>query len=156
MQPNKNGLVTSAPAQSRGDGKRFAGAREPNRRGVVDDVLLTMFALRRVSFFERSAMIRFVPENCFRLLFLIGLACLPMSIVTHPSVAVASKLDQVLSPEEFKDPQKVEVMRDLLSRAENPRGSTYWLYFGLANMGLSLVGLYSYLPSVVATVRAAK
>ncbi len=101
-------------------------------------------------------MIRFVPETCFRLLFLIGLACLPMSIATHPIIAVASKLDQVLSPEEFKDPRKVEAMRDLLSRAENPRGSTYWLYFGLANMGLSLVGLYSYLPSVVATVRAAK
>lgn len=101
-------------------------------------------------------MIRFVPENCFRLLFLIGLACLPMSIATHPSVAVAAKMDRVLSPDEFKDPQKVEATRDLLSRAENPRGSTIWLYFGLANMGLSLVGLYSYLPSVAANLRAAK
>ena len=59
-------------------------------------------------------MIRFVPETCFRLLFLVGLACLPMSFVTYPEVSVASKRDRVLSPEELKDPQRFEAMRELL------------------------------------------
>lgn len=101
-------------------------------------------------------MIRFVPENCFRLLFLVGLACLPLSVATHPSVAVAFKMDRVLSEDELKDPRKFAATQELLLRGESGRMSAVWLGVGLANIVLSVVGLYSYLPSVVATVRAAK
>ena len=102
-------------------------------------------------------MIRFVPENCFRLLFLVGIFCLFCALVAHPMLRSTAQVDVVLSDEEVKDPKLVEATRIVLERKATvgERVTWFaWLMVGVANLSVSIVGLYSYLPAVVATVQA--
>jgi len=104
-----------------------------------------------------TIMIRFVPEMCFRLLFLVGIFCLFCGVVTHPALRSTARVDVVLSDEEVKDPKLVEATRIVLERgvpnAERIIWIT-WLIVGGANLSLSIFGLYTYLPAQAATVLA--